>query len=169
MPKNDDDRDIAGGTRMQSTDTKLANLYESDFNLWLKATAELLRSGKLQELDIENLIEEIEGLARSDRRELRNRARVLLMHLLKWQFQPDQRSNSWRATIRVQRSEIQSILLDSPSLRAYLSDVLPGVYPESRPLASDETGLALEKFPEICPYSVEQLLDQNFLPRVLST
>src|ERR1035438_9493947 len=102
---------------------RLQALYEQDFALWAEETARLLRAGALDDLDIENLAEEIESMGRKDRRELRSRLKVLLSHLLKWRIQPDHRSGgSWRSTIAIQRSDIEQLLEESPSLRSRLKD-----------------------------------------------
>ena len=82
------------------------NLYEHDFYDWANTQAALLRSGKLEAADIENIAEEIESMGKGERRELENRLVVLLLHLLKWQFQPERRGKSWRATIRIQRRDL---------------------------------------------------------------
>jgi Domain of unknown function DUF29 len=132
--------------------------YDQDFYTWTQQMAIALRQQNWTALDIENLAEEIEALGKSDRRSLKSRLEILIMHLLKWQFQPSQRSNSWKSTITEQRIRIQDLLSDSPSLKNYLSEILPTAYQNGRQLAADETGLTLDTFPETCPYSDEQLL-----------
>ncbi|MFE4105559.1 DUF29 domain-containing protein [Almyronema epifaneia] len=135
--------------------------YDQDFYAWTQQMAAALRQQNWAALDIENLAEEIENLGKSDRRALKSRLEILIMHLLKWQFQPTQRSNSWKATITEQRLRIQDLLADSPSLKNYLNDTLPTAYRNAKRLAADETGLALSSFPETCAYSVEQLLEND--------
>jgi hypothetical protein len=103
-------------------------------------------------------------LGRSDRRELQNRLAVLLAHLLKWEWQPEARSKSWRATIREQRRRIAQLLEESPSLHAALPTILPKAYAEAREVAADETELPIETFPAICPYTADELLDPGFWP-----
>jgi hypothetical protein len=137
--------------------------YDQDFYTWTQQMAVALRQQNWAALDIENLAEEIEALGKSDRRALKSRLEILLMHLLKWQFQPSHRSNSWKSTVTEQRLRIQDLLSDSPSLKNYLFEILPEAYKNSRQLASDETGLALDIFPEACPYSGEQLLTADNL------
>jgi hypothetical protein len=137
--------------------------YDQDFYTWTQQMAAALRQHNWEALDIENLAEEIEALGKSDRRAIKSRLEILIMHLLKWQFQPSQRSNSWKATVTEQRLRIQDLLSDSPSLKNYLLEILPEAYSNSRQLAADETGLALDVFPEACPYSGEQLLTASNL------
>ncbi|MGC1310320.1 MAG: DUF29 domain-containing protein [Phormidesmis sp.] len=143
---------------------KVKTLYDSDFNVWLEAQVEALKAQRLEDLDLPNLIEEMESLAKHDKRALRSHLKVLLMHLLKWQFQPDKRSNSWEASISNARIEIEDILSDSPSLKNYLSTVLDRAYANARTLASTETGLVVQIFPEVCPYPLSQALALDFLP-----
>ncbi len=106
----------------------MISLYESDFYAWTQKQAQFLRSHQWEQIDIENLIEEIETLGRQERRELVNRLGVLLGHLLKWQFQSENQSNSWRATIREQRRKLTKLLQESPSLKPYLPEALAEAY-----------------------------------------
>ncbi len=138
--------------------------YEQDFYAWTQRTAELLRAGRFDEADIEHVAEEIEDMGRRDVRELNSRMQVLLAHLLKWQVQPDRRSPSWRATIITQRLELDGVLAQSPSLRPKLASGLADNYARAVKRAAAETGLASERFPATCPYGVEQVLDEDFLP-----
>lgn len=153
---------------MQSADRLAAPtpaLYDQDFYTWTQQMAVALRQQDWTALDIENLAEEIESLGKSDCRALKSRLEVLIIHLLKWQFQADRRSGSWRSTITEQRLRIQDLLADSPSLKNYLLSVLSEAHKNARKLATDETELALEVFPEDCPYALEQLLEvDNLLP-----
>jgi Domain of unknown function DUF29 len=136
--------------------------YDTDFYAWTQDQARLLRSGQVQQIDLENLAEEIESLGRQERRELRNRLAVLVGHLLKWQYQPTGRGASWRSTIKVQRKDVQRLLKENPSLRPYLTEAVEESYDMALDLAIQETGL--ETFPERCAYSPEQILDETFLP-----
>lgn len=138
--------------------------YERDFHAWLQDQAALLKVGRLAELDIEHLIEEIESMGASERRELINRLRVLLLHLLKWQLQPVGRSSGWRGTVNEQRAQLETLLDQSPSLRRMVPDILAGTYAKARIQAAEETGLALGTFPEDCPYSVDQVLSLGYWP-----
>lgn len=141
-----------------------ATLYKTDFYAWALTQAALLRKEELAELDLPNLAEELEAMGRRERRELTNRLKVLLMHLLKWQFQPDLRSRSWRNTINNQREEIVELLDDSPSLHAEIEECIASAYPRARARAQDETGLLSPVFPEGCPYSPDEILDSSFFP-----
>ena len=149
---------------MNKIDLKKLAGYEDDFALWSAEQAALIRAGKFERVDLENVAEEIESLGRSDKRAIRSRLEVLTMHLLKWERQPEYRSRSWQTTIRGQRHEIQRLLDDSPSLRAYPAEVLDELYPRAREKASEETTIFLHLFPEACPYTIEQILDPDFLP-----
>jgi Domain of unknown function DUF29 len=140
------------------------SLYDQDFVGWTEQMVTALRQGNWAGLDIENLIEEVEALGKSDRRAIKSRLEVLLMHLLKWQFQPAQRSRSWEATILEQRMRIAEILDDSPRLKNYLPTVVKGCYGGARKLAAIKTGLAIDEFPVDCGYAIGQLLNEDFLP-----
>jgi hypothetical protein len=139
-------------------------LYEKDFYAWTQEQVNLLRTEQWDQLDAANLIEEIETLGRKERQELRNRLGVLLGHLLKWQFQPEKRTNSWLGTIREQRVQIKLLVEDSPSLKPYLEEVFLTAYELGLALAIRETQLGEQLFPEVCPYTLEQALNSDFLP-----
>lgn len=139
-------------------------LYESDFYAWTQQQAKLLQEEKWSYLDIPNLVEEIESLGRQERRELRNRLGILIGHLLKWQFQPENRSKSWLATIREQRKQVLDLVDESPSLQPYLPEALIKGYESGLNLAVRETSLNYKAFPSDCPYSSEQVLNAEFFP-----
>ena len=139
-------------------------LYEKDFYAWTQEQVSLLKAQQWKQLDTVNLIEEIEALGRKERQELRNRLGVLLGHLLKWQFQPEKRSNSWLGTIREQRIQIKLLLEDSPSLKPYLEEIFLTAYELGLTLAIRETQLGEQLFPEVCPYTPEQTMNSEFLP-----
>lgn len=141
-----------------------SHLYETDFYTWTQEQVSLLKTQQWDQLDTVNLIEEIETLGRRERQELRNRLGVLLGHLLKWQFQPEKRSNSWLGTIREQRVQIKLLLQDSPSLKPYLDEVFFTIYELGLALAIRETELDEQVFPEICPYTLGETLNPEFLP-----
>jgi len=141
-----------------------SHLYQTDFYGWTQEQAALLKAQQWEQLDTVNLIEEIESLGRKERQELRNRLGLLLGHLLKWQFQPDKRSNSWLSTIREQRVQIRLLLQDSPSLKPYLDEVFLAAYELGLALAIRETQLGEQVFPEECPYTPEQVMNPKFLP-----
>jgi uncharacterized protein DUF29 len=138
--------------------------YEEDFFAWTQEQVRLLREGEFSEIDAANIAEELDSMGKSDRRELRTRLGVLLMHLLKWAYQADQRSRSWLVTIREQRDQIAQVLVDSPSLRPVVRDSLGAIYRRARANAADETNLPEAIFPAECPFTAEQLLSEEFLP-----
>ncbi len=139
-------------------------LYERDFYAWTQEQAALLRSGRLDQLDVAHLAEEIEALGRQERRELVSRLGILLGHLLRWQFQPQLRGKSWRATISEQRRQIQRLLKESPSLKPELLAALPEAYQDGILLVVKETPLSEEDLPAECPYTLEQVMDLGFYP-----
>ncbi|MFP5274319.1 DUF29 domain-containing protein [Coleofasciculus sp.] len=141
-----------------------SELYETDFYAWTQEQVTLLKDQHWDQLDRLNLIEEIETLGRQERKELRNRLGLLFGHLLKWQFQPAKRSNSWLGTIREQRIQIKLLLQDSPSLNPYLEEVFLTAYELGLALAIRETQLGEKLFPEACPYTPEQIMNPEFLP-----
>ena len=140
------------------------SLYETDYLKWIETTVEKLRVRDYSDIDWENLIEEIEDMARSERKSLKSNLIVVLTHLLKWQFQPAFRSGSWKGSIVEHRRRIREALLDSPSLKPYLEEVFPGCYLDAVEQASAETELPVERFPQECPYTSTEVLDSNFLP-----
>jgi hypothetical protein len=141
-----------------------SGLYEQDFYAWANEQAALLRSGRLSAADIEHIAEEIESMGKTEKRELLGRLSVLLLHLLKWQFQPSRRGASREATIRNQRLDIADHLADNPSLTARLQETLTAAYERARNSAAAETGLARLTFPAECPWSYEQIRDAEFWP-----
>jgi Domain of unknown function DUF29 len=144
--------------------TRNAVDYEKDFYAWTVEQARLLRAGDLSAIDAANIAEQIESMGRGDRRELRSRLSVLLMHLLKWRCQPGARSTSWSGTIREQRHQIALILNDSPSLRQFITEALPQAYGDAREAAAEETGLPETEFPAECPFALDEVLSRSFLP-----
>ena len=139
-------------------------LYEQDFNLWLEETVNLLKNRQLDQLDYDNLIEEIESMARKDKRALESNLEQILMHLLKWQYQKNKRSNSWRYSIIEHRNRLKKDFRDSPSLKTYFDDVLEDCYQTAREFASEQTGLDIKTFPIDLPFTKENILDPNYLP-----
>ncbi|MBE9197268.1 DUF29 domain-containing protein [Synechocystis sp. LEGE 06083] len=139
-------------------------LYDTDFNLWIEQTVHQLKQGDLQSLDVENLIEEIESMGRSDKREVYSRLKVLFLHLLKWKYQTQKRTGSWKNTIDEQRDQLNLILADSPSLNPYLQAIFADCYLKGRKGAVNETNLPLSNFPVDCPFSLAEILDAEFLP-----
>ncbi|MEB3120017.1 MAG: DUF29 domain-containing protein [Snowella sp.] len=139
-------------------------LYEQDFNLWLEETVNLLKNRQLDQLDYDNLIEEIESMGKRDKHALESNLEKILMHLLKWQYQKDKRSNSWRYTIIEHRNRLKKDFRDSPSLKRYFDDVLEDCYQTARKFASEETGLDIKTFPVDLPFKKENILDPDYLP-----
>jgi len=139
-------------------------LYEQDLFAWTQQQVNLLTHQRWHELDVENLIDELEGMATRDQREMTNRLIILIAHLLKWEFQPDHQSGSWRGSIQEQRLQLNGLLEDSPSLHQQFIESLEKAYPQAVKLASKETELPTTKFPNECPYELAQLLDEDFLP-----
>lgn len=140
------------------------NLYEQDFLSWIEAQAQALKDRQVAALDWDNLVEEIESMGRSQRNELKSRLRVLLMHLIKWHWQPEKRSTSWQLTIKEQRLSLRDLLEMSPSLRLSLPVLLPKAWQDASSSAALETGLKESTFSEICPWSVEDVLLDGWLP-----
>jgi hypothetical protein len=137
------------------------SLYEQDYVAWLDEQVHHLRAGRLAALDVEHVVEELEGLMSSERRELENRLEVLIQHLLKWDHPPDQRSNRWRATVQEQRARIRRLLRFSPSLKREVEPMTGEVYPDAVEQAVIETGLDESMFPQTLPYTVEQIFERR--------
>jgi hypothetical protein len=138
--------------------------YATDYAGWAAHQAELLRAGRLEEIDLGHIADELEAIMGNEKRELTRRFRVLIAHLLKWRHQPEARSASWRGTIRYQRDDINDLLTDSPSLRPTVPDKIAAAYPRAVALAADETGKPRSAFPPECPFTPSQLLDDEFWP-----
>jgi len=138
--------------------------YEHDIVAWANEQARLLRAGRFDLIDIENVAEEIEDVGKSEQRELISRMAVLLAHLLKWQYQPERRGNSWRRTIQTQRKRLVIALGETPSLRARFTDIAwwDKVWLETVEQAIQDTHLDI--FPEICPWTFDEIMDENWLP-----
>lgn len=141
----------------QSIEQAPAN-YDQDFYAWTQEQAQLLRSGKFHNLDLENLAAEIEAMGRQERRELVNRFAILLAHLLKWRLQPALRGKSWRSTILEQRRQIDRLLRQNPSLKAYLPEAFTEGYGDSRLLAIRETPLDEADIPTEPPFDLDVAL-----------
>ena len=139
-------------------------LYEQDFYQWTQQQAGLLKAGRWREIDREHLVEEIETMGRSERAQLETRLGLLLMHLLKWQYQPKLRSRSWLATIKEQRRRVGRLIDRNPSLTHVLGESLAIAYGDAVLMAEEETGISEEAFPAQCPYTLEEVLDSKFLP-----
>lgn len=142
----------------------LRDVYHRDFYTWAIQNVQLIRQCRFSELDMEHIAEELECMGKSEKRELISRLSVLIAHLLKWLFQPELRSNSWQYTIEEQRRCAVDILEDSPGLRHEIEDKLTKAYGNAILIAARETGFGKSHFPEHCPFSLEQILDENFWP-----
>ncbi|WP_017303709.1 DUF29 domain-containing protein [Spirulina subsalsa] len=149
-----------------STELKVsqADLYNTDFVRWIETTVEQLRQQNYAHVDWENLLEELEDMAKRERKSLKSNLIIVFLHLLKWQYQPLGRTGSWRGSLREHRRQIKEDLKDSPSLVPYLEKVWKDCYENARAQAADETGLPLKTFPVRCSYSVEQVLSSDYLP-----
>jgi hypothetical protein len=144
--------------------TKTATLYDTDFYAWANEQAALLRAGRLSEADIENIAEEIESMGRSEKRELIGRLTVLLVHLLKWHYQPALRGGSWRNTVEQQRLQLEDHLADNPSLKSQLTEAMASAYKRARVDAEHETGMLRGTFPPACPFTFDDSMNPDFWP-----
>ena len=138
--------------------------YEQDLYAWLTSNADLLRQGRLSEIDAEHIAEELEDMGKSERRAIESYLGVLILHLLKWRYQPSLRGPSWQQSIDNARDAIERRLQDSPSLRPRLGELIAARYANVRKNAMRETGLPIETFPPACPFAIAQLLDEAFWP-----
>jgi len=149
---------------MTMTNRDRQTLYNLDFAQWLEVNVEKLRRQDYTSVDWENLIEELEDMGRSERRRLKSNVIVILLHLLKWQFQPERRSGSWESSLLEHRRRVREALEESPSLRPYLEAQFPQCYREAVKQARAETGLPMETFPPECPYLTATVVNDDFLP-----
>lgn len=142
----------------------MSESYTKDFSAWISQTAQLLREHRWHEIDVPNLVEEVEDLGRSERRGIASQLTRLLLHLLKWQYQPQRRSDSWLDSITDARTQIELTIEDSPSLKSYPAEQLQKSYQRARRQAAQQTKIEVAVFPEKCPYSLEQILADDWLP-----
>jgi hypothetical protein len=140
------------------------SLYERDFYAWANEQATLLRAGQLSAADIEHIAEEIESMGRTEKRELVSRLTVLLLHLLKWQYQPDRRGNSWKRSVANSRDQLAEHMADNPSLKARLPEAIEAAFRYARRDAANETGLDDSSFPLECPWPFERIMAADFWP-----
>ena len=133
------------------------NSYEEDFNLWLESQAAALKAKDFEHIDLKNLVEEVESLGRSNKRELKSRCIVLITHLLKVKYQSDSLCNSWVSSISGARMEVELLIEESPSLKNVLDEAVADAYDKARRNASEETGLAISIFPKKCHWTLEEL------------
>jgi hypothetical protein len=140
----------------------MANLYATDFYGWTQEQSSLLRQGKLDYIDLPNLIEEIDSLGKQQQQELKNRLGVLIGHLLKWEYQSNRRSKSWKYTIQEQRLQIIDLIEQNPSLKSYQHEAVKKAYQLGLILIGRETPLNPKQLPSQCPYSFEQIISISF-------
>jgi hypothetical protein len=145
-------------------DDHINNAYETDALIWTNTQIALLRAGKFDQLDLNNIISELEYQVRKDKREVAHRLIDLMAHLLKYQYQPQRISTSWTRTIAGHRREIAGILKEMPSLRPAIDGYVAKGYPKAVRDASRETRLPPTKFPQQNPFTVQQILDEDFWP-----
>jgi hypothetical protein len=138
--------------------------HEKDVYGWAVHTAQLLRDKKMNEVDFDGIVEEIEALGRSEKHELVNRLSLVMAHLLKWQFQPNMRGHSWKYTIREQRKQAKYHWEDNPSLKGKLDEAIEKSYNLALDKAVKETGLDEKAFPAECPYTFDQIMNDEFYP-----
>lgn len=141
-----------------------ADLYHRDFHAWIAGQAALLRQGRVQDIGPQLLAEELEAIGRRERNELVSRLIILIAHLLKWQYQPEHRTSSWRGSIVEQRVQVGRELRLSPSLKAFLAEAIDDAYPDARHIAVTQTGIAESRFPTCCPYPAAAILDEGSWP-----
>jgi hypothetical protein len=139
-------------------------LYEADFDLWLAETVNLLRKGAIADLDIENLAEEIEDMGNNRKDALESNLIRVLQHLLKWKYQPQKRTNSWKVSITEHSLRLNKAFKKSPSLKPYFEMVFGECYQDARLITAQETGLDIAVFPEICPFEPVDILNPRYLP-----
>lgn len=142
-----------------------SRLYEQDFYAWANEQAALLRAGNLGEADIEHIAETIESLGKTEKRELVSRLRVLMLHLLKWRFQPGRRTPSWEASIKIQRLDLLEHLQDNPSLRTAIATLVEQAFKGAVLEAIAETGFPDKTFPQECPWTFEEMMAEDFWPQ----
>lgn len=141
----------------------MGNLYDEDVIAWAEQQARLLRSGQWSQLDIGNIAEEIEDVGKSEKRELRHRLAILVEHLIKWKWQPKRRGSSWLTTIRVQRIDIEKLLLKAPSLRATLdTELADAAWRDAVVMAVKEA--ECKGLPDTSPWTLQLVLTKDFLP-----
>ncbi|MGC9503503.1 DUF29 domain-containing protein [Baaleninema sp.] len=142
----------------------LVSLYDRDYYRWLKETVSLLKTGDLHELDLDNLIEEIAEMGRREKRAVYSNLKIVLSHLLKYRYQPERTSNSWRSTLVEHRQRLHRLFRESPSLKRYTEEIFEESYRDAIALAAAETGLSKAIFPENSPFSMQETLDLEYLP-----
>jgi len=138
--------------------------YETDFYVWTQEQASLLRSGNLSAVDIENLAEEIESMGKRDKRSMVSELIRLLSHLLKWKYQSVRRGGSWSDSIDGSREEIEALMKDNHTFDRLVPDFMATAYPKAVKAANKQTGLPISTFPKQCPWSFEEIMQEEFYP-----
>ena len=158
--------DLPNYLRNLETTKTMPTKYQTDVVAWAHEQAGLIRAGRFELLDLENIAEEIEDVGKSEQRELASRMAVLLAHLLKWQYQPQKRTSSWTLTIKEQRRLVIRRIQKTLSLRIVLEDTewVDDIWLDSKTLAEKQTGLDIGIFPEICPWNLPNVLEESWLP-----
>jgi hypothetical protein len=154
---------VKGNSKMSSPTSTVSDLYLEDETAWLELMAERIKAGELRDLDYSNLGEYLADMAKRDRREVESRLIVLLIHILKWEYQPDQRTRSWSGSILEQGDELTSHA-DRGVLRLHAEAYLPEAYRKAVRRAAAETGLPVSTFPSDCKYTLAEILD--YLPEM---
>lgn len=147
---------------LPKTPSATADLYERDFYSWALEQAALVRDGRFDEIDRANVVEELESLGREQFSKLASALRVLMMHMLKWDHQPEKRSRSWLSSIVVQRGEFIDVLAENPGLKPRFAEAVERAYRRARSEAAAETGLKIGVFPAECPYTLQDLTTRPF-------
>ena len=156
-------------TNIQLDAQAVAALYDTDLYAWANTNAELLRQGKYQQVDIAHLIEEIEDMGKSEQRGMSSHFKNLLMHMLKWQYQPVLRNNSWLLTINNSRDQLSELIQENPRLSDLPESTIDTIYIKARRDAALETSLPLSIFPATCPYTFAQALTEDWLPSLIDS
>jgi Domain of unknown function DUF29 len=142
----------------------MSQIYLSDFSIWIDQTTQLLQEQRWQEIDVVHLIEEVKDLGKSERRAIASQLIRLLLHLLKWEYQPLRRSDSWLDSITDARTQIELAIADSPSLKNYPAQELEASYQKALRQAAKQTLIEISVFPSSCPHSLELVLTEDWLP-----
>jgi hypothetical protein len=141
-----------------------SDLYERDYSAWIEGQVTLLREGRIQDLDALHLAEELEAMGRRERNDLVSRLIILIAHLLKWRYQPEHRTSSWRGSVVEQRVQVIRELRLSPSLKPFLAEAIQLAYTDAVHIATKETGLLAIAFPKECPFQESEILDEDYWP-----
>lgn len=132
--------------------------YDEDFAAWVYYQADAIKAKRFDELDLEELADEVESLAKRNFRSLKGALHIVLLHMLKWDYQPERRGESWRTSIRDQREEVLEELEESPSFKARIDDAVTWAYRAARRHASEQTGVFLQLIPDVCPYTWDEIM-----------